>query len=151
MPIVAVTRTRMAHLRFVPPFARDSLRVALHARRAPGFVTGALRIASGPEFWTMTVWEDGRAMHRFVSGGVHAEVMPRMAKWAAEASMSGWPTDEWALPTWAEAQRRLEAAPRFARLDETIGEVVRAAPRRSAGVRLPAAPASKAMTGASRR
>jgi hypothetical protein len=154
MAVVVVTRTRIARVRHLAPFSRDSVRVALYARRSPGFVTGALRVASGPEFWTMSVWEDGRAMHDFATGGVHAQVAPRMAGWAGHALMCAWQTTDRTLPTWADAQRRLEAAPRFLALDAPsdrhLAKVVPPAPRRSASLPLLAPRATETRTGASR-
>jgi hypothetical protein len=143
MPIVVVTRTRMAKPRFILPFLWHCLRIALEARRTQGYVAGALRLSSGPEFWTLTVWDGGIAMQAFRNSGVHGEVMPQLAKWADEGSTAIWRTEEHTLPDWADVQGRLEEAPRFTRIDVPSeahrGSVVRPGPRRSVAFPVPVA------------
>lgn len=143
MSIAVVTRTRITRPRPVAAFASASLRVALDARRSAGFVSGALRITAGPEFWTLTLWEDGRSLHAWATGRVHASAMPRMAGWASDASTSAWPVASRRLPTWQEAESRLLAAPRFTDLDVPSDDhrsgVERPMPRRGLTMPLPAA------------
>ena len=90
MPIVVVTRTRMGRPRFIGPFLWLCLRIAVQARRANGYVGGALRLTSGPEFWTLTVWDGGKSMQAFRNRGLHGEVMPLLARWADEGSTAIW-------------------------------------------------------------
>lgn len=153
MPIVVVTRARMAKPRFILPFMWQCLRISLEARRAEGYVAGALRLSSGPEFWTLTVWDGGIAMQAFRNSGLHGAVMPQLAKWADEASTAIWRTADHERPDWAEVQGRIEAAPRFTHVDAPsdahLGAVVRPAPNLSAA--LPVPRATKARTGASTR
>lgn len=143
MPIAVVTRTRMAKLRFVPKFMWLCLRIGLEARRTEGYVAGAVRLSSGPEFWTLTVWESGRAMQAFRNNGAHGEAMPLLARWADEGTTAIWRTEGGARPDWGEVQARLEASARFTAIDapspEQSANVVRPAPRLAAAVPVPAA------------
>lgn len=141
MPVVVVTRTRMARARYLPLFARDSLRAGLQARRSAGYVAGALGVARGPEFWTITVWEDVRAMGAYRDSGAHAEVMPRLTGWAKDGSFTVWQTGDHALPSWEEVRRRVGDSQHFVPLDHPTPEyaagVRRLAPRRSLRFRVP--------------
>jgi hypothetical protein len=111
-----------------------------------------MRTSWGPEFWTITVWADGRALHAWATGAVHAQVMPQMAGWASDASTAAWPVESAELPDWAEAEQRLLAAPRYAELvapsDEHRARVQRAMPRRGLVRRLRPTGAAVSRTGA---
>lgn len=154
MPIAVITRARTSRLRHLVPFLRASMRVGQDARRSEGFLAGAMRTSRGPEFWTLTLWADGRAMHAWATGAVHAQVMPRMAEWASDASTAAWPVDTAELPDWAEAQHRLLAAPRYAELEapseDHRARAQRPMPHRGLVRRLRATGAAETRTGASR-
>lgn len=106
MPVVSVTRGRIGRRRHVAPFAWLSLRAGLQARRSPGYLGGSMRVTRGPVFWTVSLWEDGRAMIGFRDSGVHAKSMPYLARWSAAATFATWRTDR--LPAWEEAERELD-------------------------------------------
>jgi hypothetical protein len=152
MPIAVVTRTRIRP-RFVPRFMWLCLRIGLQARRTEGYVAGAMRLSNGPEFWTLTVWESGRAMQALRNTGVHGEAMPFLARWAEEGTTAIWRTQDGARPGWAEVQARLEASARFTAIDEPSDEharaVVRPAPPWSGSCPVPAPRATKVKTSAS--
>lgn len=141
MPIAVVTRTRIRP-RFVLRFMWLCLRIGLQARRTEGYVAGAMRLSNGPEFWTLTVWESGRAMQALRNNGVHGEAMPSLARWADEGTTAIWRTEGGARPDWTEAQSRLEASARFTAIDDPSDEharaVIRPAPRWSGTFPVPA-------------
>lgn len=58
-------------------------------------------------FWTLTVWEDERAMKAFRGTGAHSQVMPRLPEWCDEASYAHWDAADAALPMWPEAHEHL--------------------------------------------
>lgn len=119
MPVAVVTRTVMAKPRYAVPFGIGSLRAGLQARRTPGYLAGALRVTGEPwvSYWTLTLWRDGRSMVAFRNGGAHGSLMPRMAGWARQTSVTAWRTDDPGLPTWADACRQMVRNPRFVTLD----------------------------------
>lgn len=113
MAIVAVTRTVLARPAYLVPFGRANLRVARQVRRTPGFVAGAVGVSLGSVFWTMTMWEDGRAMVAFRDSGAHLEEMPKLAGWSRQGCLTAWQTDGTTLPSWAEAHARLAERAHF--------------------------------------
>lgn len=116
MPIVVATRMVPSKIRYVPPFVFGSLRAAVQARRSPGFRCGALRMERGPAFWTLTVWEDGRAMASYRDSGAHGALVPNMARWAKEAAFTAWKADTTDLPSWSQAHSRLVERANFSDL-----------------------------------
>jgi heme-degrading monooxygenase HmoA len=46
--------------------------------RAPGFLGSKLLIDRKHTYWTLTMWEDERAMKAFRGSGAHAAVMPKL-------------------------------------------------------------------------
>lgn len=113
MAIVAVTRTVMARPAYLVPFGRANLRVARQVRRTPGFIAGALGVSVGSVFWTMTMWQDGRAMVAFRDSGAHVDEMPKLAGWSKHGCFTAWQTEETTLPSWAEAHDRLTERAHF--------------------------------------
>ena len=100
--VVVATRMRLRSVRFLPAFLRAANGTAEQARQTPGFLGGALRIERGLVFWTLTVWDTGRAMAAFRDSGLHGMVMGNLAEWASEGSFALWRQDGSAVPQWAE-------------------------------------------------
>ncbi|WP_161962381.1 DUF3291 domain-containing protein [Nocardioides speluncae] len=118
MPVAVVTRTVLIKPRYFAPFGIGSIRAGLQARRTPGYLAGALRVTGEPwlSYWTLTVWRDGRSMVAFRDGGAHGALVPRMAGWARQTSVTAWRTEEETLPSWEEASRQMVRRPRFVEL-----------------------------------
>ena len=53
-------------------------------------------------FWTLTVWDSGRAMTAFRDSDLHGRVMGDLAEWTSEGSFAVWRQDGSAVPRWAE-------------------------------------------------
>lgn len=113
-PVVSLTRLRLRSARFLPAFARDTLRSARQVRRAPGFLGGAVLADRRRTFWTLTAWADEAALRACVRVGAHGAAMPRLLAWCDEASTARWPGGD--LPTWAEAAERMRALGRPSRV-----------------------------------
>ena len=105
--IVSVTRFRARSWRFLLLLMLHAQRSITQARKADGFVAGAVRRDSDLAFWTMTVWRDERAMYGYVASGAHRQAMPRLSDWGEEASAARWMQDGAGLPEWAAAVRRM--------------------------------------------
>jgi hypothetical protein len=54
-------------------------------------------------------------MQAFRESGAHGELMPKMARWATQASSTAWQVD--VAPSWDEAVERMDANPRWIELD----------------------------------
>lgn len=108
MPFISVTRLRVRSVRFLPAFALHTLRSRAQVRRAPGFQGGSLLADREWTFWTVTAWDGQDSMRRFMATGAHRAAMPRLLDWCDEASVAHWTQpDGAALPSWAEADRRM--------------------------------------------
>ncbi len=86
----SVTRLRVRLIRFLPSFLWYTFLTQLQVERAPGFVGGRLLVDSKNTFWTLTVWENEKAMKAFRGAGAHARVMFRLPKWCDEAAYAHW-------------------------------------------------------------
>jgi hypothetical protein len=116
MAFISVTRLRLRSARFLPAFALRNLRVLAQARAAPGFRGGALLADRAFAFWTLTAWDDEGSMRAYASTGTHRAAMPRFADWCDEGSVAGWEQGGAALPSWAEADRRMREGGRPSKL-----------------------------------
>ena len=107
MVFISLTRLRIRSFRFVPLFAFHAFRSMRQVKRAPGFQRGALLADRKWTFWTMTAWDTQESMRRFMTTGSHKTAMPHLLHWCDEASVAHWEQTETALPSWAEADKRM--------------------------------------------
>lgn len=112
MPIVSVTRFRARSIRFVPLFLFHANRAITQARKADGFLAGAVQGRTDRAFWTMSVWRDQRAMQAYIASGPHRAAMPHLRDWGVEASVVRWETSDTDLPDWLYAVRRMRESGR---------------------------------------
>ena len=110
MIFVSLTRLRIRSLRFVPLFALHTFRSLRQVKKAPGFQHGALLTDRSWTFWTMTAWDTQESMRQFMTTGSHSKAMPRLLDWCDEASVAHWSQQKIALPSWAEADKRMLAS-----------------------------------------
>lgn len=111
---VSATRLLLSSPVHAPAFFRGSLGAARAARDVEGFVEGALHVSVRGELFTVSAWATPRAMATFRDGPVHAELMPKIVRWAKEGAYSSWDDD--AMPSMREVRRRLAEAPSFGRM-----------------------------------
>lgn len=107
MPLVSATRLRIARARHLLPFYVDTFRSLQQARRAPGYVSGALLRDKERAFWTLTLWEREADMRAYRNGGAHGAAMPKLLRWCDEAAVAHWEQDASGLPTFDDAHARL--------------------------------------------
>lgn len=112
MSFVSLTRLRIRSIRFLPMFAVHAIRSRAQVAKAPGFQTGALLPDRSFTFWTMTAWNSQEDMGRYMTSGSHKQAMPHLMHWCDEASVAHWSQPESALPSWAEADRRMRESGR---------------------------------------
>jgi hypothetical protein len=90
MTFVSLTRLRIRSIRFLPRFARHTLRSLRQVKKAAGFQTGALLIDRSWTFWTMTAWDTQESMRQFMMTGSHKQAMPHLLDWCDEAAVAHW-------------------------------------------------------------
>lgn len=116
MIFVSLTRLRIRSIRFMPFFAVYAFRSVRQVGKSTGFQTGALLNDRERTFWTMTVWDTLATMRAFMTTGAHKSAMPHLLEWCDEASVAHWEQDENALPSWAEAARRMRTEGRVSKV-----------------------------------
>jgi hypothetical protein len=114
--LVSVTRLRLRGVRDVPAFFWYNFVSKRQVVRTVGFCGGRVLIDAHRTFWTLTAWEDERAMKAFRASGAHARVMPRLLHWCDEAAYAHWIPADYKLPQWQEAYERLVSEGRLSRV-----------------------------------
>lgn len=123
--LASVTRLRVRALSYMPGFLWYAFLSQRHAKRAPGFVGGALLVDAHRTFWTLTVWESEKAMKAFRGSDAHARVMPRLTKWCDEAAYAHWTVPiASGIPSWAEAYDRLVTEGKLSRVENPSSDHV---------------------------
>ena len=117
MPFVSVTRLRIRSWRFMPSFFLYAFRTSRQAQRSPGFLGGALINDKHRTFWTLTVWEDEASMKAYRGAAAHREVMPKLANWCDEASVTHWTQQDSRVPDASEAHRHMVEQGRVSRVN----------------------------------
>jgi hypothetical protein len=86
-------------------------RIERDLQRAPGLVGSSLRgEVFGDTAWTLSVWEDGAALGRFVGGEAHARAMADADRATDRVRTASWSLAPAAVPpSWEDALERLDA------------------------------------------
>jgi heme-degrading monooxygenase HmoA len=75
------TKLPLTAHRFVPGFLYDTMRIRRQLRDLPGLVGYSMLAELGPRtFWTVSVWEDEAALHRFPGAEPHRSITRRAPK-----------------------------------------------------------------------
>jgi hypothetical protein len=114
--VASVTRLRVRSAFLLPIFLWKTFRAQRQVVRASGFVGGRLLVDVKRTYWTMTVWENEKAMKAFRGSGAHAAVMPKLVDWCDEAAYTHWDAFNEAVPEWPEAYDRLVKQGRLSRV-----------------------------------
>ena len=116
MIFLSLTRLRVRSIRFVPLFLVHTFRSLWQVKKTTGFRNGALLADRDWTFWTMTAWDSQESMREFMTTGAHKAAMPHLLDWCDEASVVHWMQPETALPSWAEADRRMREGGRTSKV-----------------------------------
>ena len=120
--LVSVTRLRVRLWRHVPAFLWYTFASQREVVRAAGFYGGRLLIDARRTFWTLTGWEDERAMKAFRGAGAHARVMPLLFEWCDEAAYTHWTAPDSEIPDWLHAHEHLSSEGRLSRVAHPSGD-----------------------------
>ena len=115
--LASVTRLRVRSIRFLPAFLWHTFKSQRQVVRSAGFFGGRLLVDSHWTFWTLTVWDDEKAMKKFRGSGAHARVMSKLPHWCDEAAYSHWVLAADCVPEWSEAYEKLAADTRLSRVE----------------------------------
>lgn len=88
LPIVSLTRLRLARVTALPGFAWHAAASVRQLRQAPGYLAGAALPDGWRCFWTMTLWQSEAQMLAYMTSGAHRRVMSKLAPWCDEASVA---------------------------------------------------------------
>jgi hypothetical protein len=108
MPVLAVTRLRLASGTRLPFFLAAAVPSFAQAKRNPACLAAETRRTSGRVYWTRTLWRDAAAMRAYMRSDAHGKAMPKLAGWCDEAASMHieWPDET--PPDWAESKRLLD-------------------------------------------
>jgi quinol monooxygenase YgiN len=92
----------------VPGFFRFSFQIQKQLRATPGVIGYALRAKIvSRNFWTLSVWEDQKALMEFVAKIPHGEAMRAMTPHMGSSRFTQWKVAGSSLPlSWNEALQR---------------------------------------------
>ena len=114
--LASVTRLRVRSLLNLPAFMWMTIFTQRQIVRAPGLIGGGLLLDRHRTFWTLTVWENEKAMKAFRGTGAHARAMPKLAAWCDEAAYAHWESQGATIPEWKEAYLRLVSEGKLSRV-----------------------------------
>jgi hypothetical protein len=115
--LVSVTRLRIRSIPAYFQFLAKNEEAVRQVVSSPGFVRGKLLVDGIRTFWTATVWRDETSMRAYRGTGAHAALMPRLAGWCDEGSVTHWTQESDELPDWLDAHRRMSTQGRPSRVD----------------------------------
>ncbi|HEV1993579.1 MAG TPA: hypothetical protein VGR03_04545 [Candidatus Acidoferrum sp.] len=94
--------------RAIPSFLRFSFQIQKQLRGTPGVIGYSLRAkVLSRNFWTLSVWEDEKALMDFVAQLPHGEAMKAMTPHMGPSKVTQWKVAGSALPLrWEEAIQR---------------------------------------------
>ncbi len=95
--------------RKIPRFFQFSFQVHRQLLESPGAMGYSMRAKLlSRQFWTLSVWEDGRSLMNFVAKVPHGEVMKALSAHMGPTKFSQWKILGSAIPPkWDEATRRM--------------------------------------------
>lgn len=94
----------------LPRFEWYTRRIHYQLARTPGLLGFSFRGRFPLQYWTLSAWEDGRALRDFVKVGTHDRAMTGLSRTMREFHHIHWKVDGGELPLlWADGLRRLES------------------------------------------
>lgn len=95
--------------RAMPKFFRYTVQIRRQLADSGGLLGYSLDTnVPGREFWTLSVWEDGESLMRFVERNPHGRVMTDLMPHMGQTEFIRWKVDGASVPPdWEEAKRRM--------------------------------------------
>src|SRR5499425_587392 len=100
MPIAVVTRLRLRDPALLDEFFTAAVTVLEQAKNSDGNLGSDVLADANNAWWTLTAWQERRAMHAFVGTEPHRGTMARLDDWCDEATFADWDQDDADLPDW---------------------------------------------------
>ena len=95
----------------LPRFEWYTLRVHRQLARTPGLAGYSFRAEFPLRYWTISAWQNGRALHGFVRAGTHRSVMAALPATTRRFRHTHWTVTGAELPlAWTDALHRLDRA-----------------------------------------
>jgi hypothetical protein len=95
----------------LPRFEWYTLRVHRQLARTPGLVGYSFRAEFPLRYWTISAWENGRALHGFVRASPHRSVMAALPATMRRFRHTHWTVTGSGLPlAWEDGLHRLDRA-----------------------------------------
>ena len=116
MPVIVVTRLRLKDPGLLDDFFTAAVASLEQAKKSDGNLGSDVLADANNAWWTLTAWQERRAMHAFVGSEPHRGTMRRLDDWCDEATFADWDQDSTDLPDWQASYRRLVADGQAARL-----------------------------------
>jgi len=94
--------------RKIPAFFRYTIQIQGQLRETPGVIGYSMRVKVWKRnFWTLSVWENERALTDFVGKAPHREAMKKISPYMGATKFTRWKVPGSAIPPdWADAVRR---------------------------------------------
>jgi hypothetical protein len=109
--LAMATFIELGSVRDLPRFEWYTLRVHRQLARMPGLVGYSFRAQFPLRYWTISAWEDGRALRGFVRADPHLSVIAALAATMRQFRHTHWKVTGSGLPlAWADGLRRLDRA-----------------------------------------
>lgn len=108
--LVLASYLPLKRLRSTPRFFRYARAIRQQLAKADGLVGYTLKAQPlRREYFTLSMWEDERALSRFVEAKPHVDIMAGLRGHMGKTSFRQWSTKgSGAPPDWSAAHRRLE-------------------------------------------
>ena len=118
MPVIVVTRLRLKDPVFLDEFFTAAVASLEQAKLSVGNLDSDVLADANNAWWTLTAWQERRAMHAFVGTQPHRGTMARLDDWCDEATFVDWEQASADLPDWQTSYRRLVADGQVASLSQ---------------------------------
>jgi hypothetical protein len=102
------TFIELGSIRSLPRFEWCTQRVHRQLGRTPGLIGYSFRGQFPLRYWTLSAWENGRALNGFVKAGKHRTVMTSLLPGTRDFGQVHWKVTGAGLPlNWADGLHRL--------------------------------------------
>jgi hypothetical protein len=107
--VIVVTRLRLRDPAVQDAFFTDAVAAIEQAQKADGNLGVDALADANNAWWSVTSWQDRRAMLAFVGNQPHRSIMDHLDRYCDEATFVDWEQDSPDLPDWPTGHRHLVA------------------------------------------